>query len=131
MELQDDFVRKLTHTGALASFSGLHDNAQKILEGVRVLRPENVYASIGLAVTKINAYQLDDAIMILQDWVLKVDPENLPAKCFLGLAFKHSDRESEGNQLLREVIQSASEEDINEKNMANDFLEEEIQTSRI
>lgn len=125
MKIEDEFVRKLTHSGALASFSGLHDNAQSILEGVRILRPENIYASMGLAVTKINANQLFDAIMILQDWVLKIEPKNLSAKCFLGLALKHSGREVEGNYFLKEVIQSAAEEDIHEKNMATEFLNDE------
>ena len=122
MKIEDDFIRKLSHSGVLASFSGLHENAQKILEGVRILRPENIYTSIGLAVTKINAHQLDEAIEILQDWVLKIDPENISAKCYLGMALKFSDREEEGNKLFRQVIESAGEEDINDKELAAALL---------
>ncbi len=128
MRIEDEFIHKLTRSGALASFSGLHEKAQKIMEGVRILRPENIYATIGLAVTKINAYQLDDAIEILQDWVLKIDPQNISAKCYLGIALKFSDREDEGNELFREVVESASKEDINEKNLAAAFLENKVQT---
>ncbi len=128
MKIEDAFIQKLTSSGALASFSGLHENAQKILEGVRILRPENIYASIGLAATKINANQLDDAIEILQDWVLKIDPKNIAAKCYLGMAFKFSDREDESNELFREVIEFASKEDINEKKLAAAFLEDGMQT---
>jgi cytochrome c-type biogenesis protein CcmH/NrfG len=122
VKIEDEFVRKLSLAGALASFSDLHENAQKILEGVRILRPENIYASLGLAVTKLNAYQVDDAILILQDWVLKIEPQNIAAKCYLGIAFRHADRENEGNELLREVIKSAEEKDINEKNLAMEIL---------
>jgi len=122
VKIEDDFVKKLTQTGALASFSGLHENAQKILEGVRILRPKNIYASIGLAITKINANELDDAIMILQNWVLNVEPQNVSAKCYLGVALKYSDRENEGNKLFQEVIKSADEKNINEKNLATALL---------
>jgi hypothetical protein len=128
VKIEDDFIKKLTHSGVLASFSGLHENAQKILEGVRILRPENIYASIGLAVTKINAYELDDAIEILQDWVLKIDPENISAKCYLGMALTLSDRKEEGNKLFRQVVESAGEEDIHDKELAAEFLKNGIQT---
>jgi thioredoxin-like negative regulator of GroEL len=122
VKIDDDFVRKLSYSGVLASFSGLHENAQKILEGVRILRPENIYASIGLAVTKINAHQLDEAIEILQDWVLKIDPENISAKCYLGMALKLSDRKEEGNKLFMQVVESAGEEDIQDKELATALL---------
>ncbi len=122
MRIEEDFIRKLSYSGGLASFYGLHENAQKILEGVRILRPENIYASIGLAMTKINAYQLDEAIEILQDWVLKIDPENIFAKCYLGMALKLSDRKEEGNKLFRQVVESAGEENINEKELAAALL---------
>ncbi len=126
MKTEDEFVRNLVAAGALASLSGLHENAQKIFEGLRILRPQNdVDASIGLTIAKINANQFDDAVRILQDRVLKIDPKNVVAKCFLGVAFKFLDRDREANKLFQEVLELASEENINEKKLATEFLKDE------
>lgn len=122
MEIQDDFVKKLARTGGLAIFSGLPGNAQTILEGVRAIRPDNLSASIGLAIARVNANRLDDAIVILRDWVLKVEPENLTAKCFLGLALKHSGQNRDGDRLLREVIEKADGKNVNDRMLARDLL---------
>lgn len=122
MKIRDNFVGVLANTGTLASFYGLHENAQVILEGVRAVRPDNHYASISLAVTKINAYLLNEAIVILRDWVLKIDPGSLAAKCYLGLALKYSGHNHEGDGLLREVIETADDDDINEKRLAKELL---------
>jgi Flp pilus assembly protein TadD len=122
MKIEDAFVHNLVQLGIIATLYGLHQNAQKIMEGARILRPENIYILVALAMTKINTSQLDDAIEILQNRVLKIDSENISAKCYLGMAFKYSGRENEANKLFREVINFAGEEDINEKNLAAELL---------
>lgn len=122
MEIQDSFVKKLARTGGIAIFSGLHENAQTILEGVCAIRPDNLSASIGLAITRIYANRLEDAIMILQDSVLQTESGNLTAKCYLGLALKHSGRNHDGERVLREVIQKADAKDVNSRTLAREFL---------
>jgi Flp pilus assembly protein TadD len=115
-------VGKLARTGSLASFFGFVEHAQTIFTGIGGVRPSNLDVLINLAITKINAGYTTEAIEILQNQVLNVEPENWTAKCFLGLALKQVDHNHQGNKILQEVIAVIGDKKDPTSLMADSFL---------
>ncbi|MGF1526670.1 MAG: tetratricopeptide repeat protein [Candidatus Competibacterales bacterium] len=83
--------------------------AHTIMQGVHAQRPDNADTITGLAAAKINMGQFDEGISMLRDQALQIDPDNGPAKCFLGLGLKLSGKVEEGNEVLREVVETGNE----------------------
>ncbi len=118
MDVKGPLLGKLAEVGFMACLHGDFDDAQAIFEGIHAFREDNVDVLLGVAITKINAGKHADAIEILRDQVLKADPDNGTAQCFLGLALKRSGQSSDGEQILRMV--AAAEGDA--RDLANGFL---------
>lgn len=103
MEVSKTMSAKLMTVGTLASVKGFPKEAEIILEGVTTCYPDNLYALTSLALAKTNSGRFQDAIAILQNRVLSVDPHNTMAQCILGAAFKLSGQRVQGETLLREI----------------------------
>jgi tetratricopeptide (TPR) repeat protein len=104
MEIEKDLLQLLMETGHLASGYGYFPEAEVIFSGLRAVRPESEYPLIGLALAKMNARKYIEAIKILMEEALKVNPKSDLAKSFLGLALKLSGLREESVTVLREVI---------------------------
>lgn len=122
MEIKGDLLGKLARTGSLASFFGFAKQAHTIFTSISGVRPNNLDVLTNLAITKINAGYAKEAIEIFQSQVLNVEPENLTAKCFLGLALKQVDHNHQGNKILQEVIAAINYKDDPISLMADNFL---------
>lgn len=103
MEIRAELLRTLSQVGYMACFKGLIQEGQVIMDGIRAVRAQQVPVLVGVAIARISAGRYDEAIALLRDHVLTVEPEHMTAKCFLGLALKQVGRTSEGNRLLEEV----------------------------
>lgn len=114
---------KLAQTGSLASFFGLAREAETILNGIYAVRFDNADVLLSVAINKINTAQRGEAIHILQNQVLKLDPENATAKCFLGLALKQIGYTHQSDKILHEVIASAADDNDSDRALANAFLQ--------
>lgn len=86
MNVTTELLQLLSEVGYMACFRGDSERAQVIMDGVDAVGDEQTPIKMGLAITKIYAGDLDDAISILRDDVLNNDPEHMSAKCFLGIA---------------------------------------------
>lgn len=122
--LSGDLLGRLARAGSLASFCCLDDDAQIIYDGLRAVRPDNVDVLVGLATMKINAHHPQEAIVILRDMALKLDPKHTTAKCFLGLALEDAGRHGESEQVLREVVDSGGDVPDCDRALALELLEQ-------
>lgn len=122
MKITGNLLGKLAQAGSLASFHGLAREAETIVDGIHALRSDNADVLLSVAINKLNMAQLDDAIHILQDQVLKVEPENATAKCFLGLALKQIGYTYQSDKILHEVIASTTDENDSDRALAQAFL---------
>ncbi|MGF1547438.1 MAG: tetratricopeptide repeat protein [Thiotrichales bacterium] len=116
-----EILRRLSEIGYMASFKGFPQEGEEIMEGVYALKPEQVPVQIGLAVAKISAAKYADAIRILGEIVTTGDPDNLTAKCFLGLALKEFGKINEAGEILRDV---STRGDVNQKAVASVYLQD-------
>jgi predicted Zn-dependent protease len=110
VQIDTQTVRLLTEIGFMAMSRGKAREAEAIFAGVQAARPESETPAIGLALTRIGARKLDDAIRILREEALTRKPESAEAKCYLGLALKLAGRSSEAEKVLREAAGAATGE---------------------
>ncbi len=104
-----DLLRRLSEVGYMACFKGMVREGAVIMEGIHAMAPDQVPVKIGLAVARISELRYPEAITLLRDEVLAQEPDNLTAKCFLGLALKESGAEAEARTVLEEVRERGDE----------------------
>ncbi len=119
MNVTTELLQLLSEVGYMACFRGDSDRAQVIMDGVDAVGKEQVPIKMGLAITKIYAGDLDNAVSILRDDVLQNEPGHMSAKCFLGIALNLKGNQDEANTLFEEVAVKGNED---EKSIANVYL---------
>jgi predicted Zn-dependent protease len=110
VQVDTETVRLLTEIGFMAMSRGKQREAEAIFAGVQAVRPKSETPAIGLALTRIGARKLDEAIRILRDDALARNPDSAEAKCYLGMALKLAGRASEADKVLREAAGAATGE---------------------
>jgi hypothetical protein len=121
MEIDTKLIRLLMEVGYLAGGHGFFKESETIFEGLKAVRSESEYPIIGLAITKMNAKKNDEAVEILREQALKLNPDSDMAKCFLGLSLKLSGMNHESRKVLEDVVENGNSEEA--VNMARSFLE--------
>lgn len=122
MEIDSQLIRLIFEAGFLAGANNMPDDSETIFNAVKIFRPESEYPYIGSAVTCLNMGKNDDAVRILRDEALKVNPESNIARAFLGLSLKFSGLMDQSRTILQEVIDSGKDEKA--VNMAEAILAE-------
>jgi len=122
MDISREFLRTLSQVGYLACFKGRIGEGEAIMEGAYAAQPEQIPTQVGLAIARICTGQYVEAVDILRDQVLAVEPNHMTAKCFMGLALKQTGQKEEATRLLQEVSQRGSSD---EKAIASAYLVDE------
>ncbi|MCK5725546.1 MAG: tetratricopeptide repeat protein [Thiotrichaceae bacterium] len=121
MEISTEMIQLLSQVGYLACFNGDIEKGQLIMDSVEENCQGQSAALIGVSISRIYAGQYEDAIRILKEGVLVTEPENMTAKCFLGMALSESGGSDEAIAVFEEVIQKGGEDD---KTIASFYLAE-------
>nr|CAA6827528.1 MAG: Unknown protein [uncultured Thiotrichaceae bacterium] len=119
MNVTTELLQLLSEVGYMACFRGESDRAQAIMGGVDAVGREQIPIKMGLAITKVYAGELDNAISILRDDILQTEPEHMSAKCFLGIALNLQGNQDEANTLFEEVAVHGNDD---EQSIANVYL---------
>ena len=104
----------------MATENGFHKEASQIYKALVVARPESEIPLIGYAVVTMNLGCHKEAISILEDKALKLNPKSDLAKSFLGLAYRLDGNNEKSKSLLESVVKSGSDEGA--KHMAETLL---------
>lgn len=108
LDIYGELLADLTRVGSLASRLKLFNEAQIIFTGLQAVLPDNVDVMICNAAFRLDAQHPQDAIAILRDQALPLDPQNATVKCFLAKALRHSGNHAEGDKILQEVLSTVS-----------------------
>lgn len=119
MNVTTELLQLLSEVGYMACFRGDSDRAQVIMDGVDAVGREQTPVKMGLAITKIYAGDLDEAISLLRDDILAKEPDHMSAKCFLGIALNLVGQQDQANTLFEEVAVHGNED---EQSIANVYL---------
>ena len=121
MFISTEMIQLLSQVGYLACFNGDVENGQMIMESVEKNCAGQPAAMIGVAISKIYAGMYPDAARILKETVLEAQPENMTAKCFLGIALFEAVGKDEAQELFNEIVEKGSDDD---KTIASFYLAE-------
>jgi Flp pilus assembly protein TadD len=79
-------------------------NGQMIMDSVEMNSDSHPSAMIGVAISRIYAGQYTEAVSTLKNKVLNVEPDNMTAKTFLGIALSESGESEEAFEIFKEVV---------------------------
>lgn len=111
MEISTEMIQLLSQVGYLACFNGDVEKGQLIMDSVEKNCQGQSAALVGVAISRIYGGAYIDAIRILKEGVLTKEPENMTAKCFLGMALCESGEKAEAADLFNEIIEKGGEDD--------------------
>lgn len=121
MDISTELIQLLSQVGYLACFNGDVESGQRIMDSVELNCQGQPAALVGVAISRIYAGQYVEAIKILKESVVNEDPDNMTAKCFLGMALSESGGTDEAISLFEEIIAKGGEDD---KTIASFYLAE-------
>jgi predicted Zn-dependent protease len=107
---EDEAVRLLSEIGYAAVHHGLGDRAAPIFTALAVLRPQNAAAGIGRGLTAMAAGRAEEAVRVLQQEALAVDPESRTARAMFGLALRYAGRNHDSRRVLEQLIAEGDED---------------------
>ncbi len=124
MDIDKQLVQQLTEIGFMAGGYGLLTESQRIVAGLKAIRPQSEFPFIVEAVTQLNANQAEAAMILLRDQALPLNPNSSMTKCFLGFACKRAGRGQESEQWLKQVVET--NDDAEATALAQALLAEQI-----
>jgi Flp pilus assembly protein TadD len=103
MEVPSQAVRTLMEIGIATSCMGRYRQAMEIFQGVEAVRPDSDGPVIGVAIAYMNNGSAEEAVKVLREHVLSKDAGNIDAKMILGAALKLAGRNSECDNVIKEL----------------------------
>lgn len=93
----------LSMIGFIASTLRLSDFAMAIFNTLQMYRPESEYPYIGAAIAQLDAGCFEEAVDMIRDNALRINPQNDLAKAILALAYTYLRRNTESLSLMEEI----------------------------
>jgi len=101
--LSSEDIRSIAEIGFMACGAGNISAARNIFEGLRVLRPDQAFVYIGLALTSMSLGAHQEAVDILRNKGLTASPDDDELKVFLGMALGMANRQNESQRVLSDL----------------------------
>ena len=114
-------LRLLADIGFMATSGGLSPQAKSLFQAVELARPDSVLPHIGTALNYMNMSKHQEALDILEEKALKLEPENATVKAFIGMALMMLGRSSDSERCLTPI---ASSDDVLAATLATNLLTE-------
>lgn len=114
-----DILKTLSEVGYMACLKGNVAQGELIMEGVYAMNEESIPVRVGLAVARISASRYAEAVDILENNVLSIEPDHMTAKCFLGIALTEMGNKADAKAYLGDVSEHG---DVDEKNIAEVYM---------
>lgn len=121
MEINSELLKKLSQVGYMACMKGYTREGEIIMEGVKTARPGQTAVLMGAAIAKITAGRPQEAIKIITSDILNQDPDNLTAKCFLGIALYEAGEKEQSERYFVEIMEKG---DLNHKEIAASYYQQ-------
>lgn len=122
MDIQPNVLRNMASLGLMATDLGRIHEAERIFQGLAVVRPNQEAVLLGLAYIRLNIGAYDEALDILQNKAITLYPDNEILACFCGLALHLGGKPGAARDLLEPI--SGSGKNPLAVNLANNLLAE-------
>lgn len=117
---EEELPRLLSEVGYAAVHHGLGDRAAPIFTALALLRPQNAAAGIGRGLAAMAAGRADEAVRILEQEAVAVEPGNRTAQAMLGLALRFAGRNHDSRRVLEQL--AAGQDDDSSAKLARELL---------
>lgn len=121
-------VKALLRLGNLASKHHMSEEALQMQKAASAARPESDVPFMNMGLTHLNMGNFPEAIEMLRDKALKLNPGRAATKAFLGLALKLSGEKDEADSMLKEVSENADDPDV--AGVAKKTLEQDLEVKK-
>lgn len=112
----------LMRVGFLAADCANAPVAEKLFKTLQAAKPNNESPLIGLAYNCILAGKFDEAVALLRDKALVLNPDNHTARAYLGLALGCKGDKDASNKILEEVAAKTKGNTANFAKLIPQFL---------
>lgn len=106
--LEPDEVRRLVSIGFHAVLNGKPDAAQRLFEGLSIVRPDDGFPRIGCALALMQKGRAEDAVRVLEE-ALRRGPNDEQVRVFLGMSLRLANRGSQAGAVLAPLAQRSSD----------------------
>jgi hypothetical protein len=104
--LSSEEIRLLSEVGFMSASLGLAQPATRIFEGLKILRPDQPFIFIGLALAHMLVGSWPEAIYILRDEGLRIVPDSHELQLYLSLVLFASQQPSQGERILLALLEN-------------------------
>lgn len=119
--LSRDELRQIAEIGFAACGARNSQDAQRIFGGLLVLAPEQSFAYIGLALSRMCVGDADAAVHILREQGLRAHPDDDDLQVILGVALLEAKRQTESRRVLTALL-AKDKPDAPERRLARALL---------
>ena len=105
--LSSNEIRLLSEIGFMAASLGLAQPATRIFQGLKILRPDQPFIFIGLALAHMLVGSWSEAVYILRDEGLRIIPDSHELQLYLSLVLFASQQPSHGERILSSLLESS------------------------
>ena len=121
MELETDEIQFFHELAYMGAVRGLDFASKEIFEMLAEYRPDSIYPHLGLGFNIVNNGDARKGIEILENKVLKKEPDNNQAKLYIALGYQKLSQFGKAENIIREVENSNPNDD--EKAMIDSLKE--------
>lgn len=100
-----ELLQTLYQIGISGIYQDCLGESETIFEGLRAVRPKSEVPLLGLALTRFAQVKVKDAIHILMDDALELNPDNYVIRAYLAMILKRTGMESQAKDLCDGIIE--------------------------
>ncbi len=123
-----EILRKLADIGFMATSGGFFRQADAIFSSIELSRKDNILPYMGKALNLMNMEKNQEALDMIENKALKIEPENHVLHAFKGMALMLLGRNSESENCLNNIASTSN--DSIAKNLADNLLSELYRTDK-
>lgn len=102
--ISEELYTHLSDVALVAARHGFVAEADEIFDTLLATVPHDDRAQLAKAISRIYLKRADEAVSIIKEQILSVDPRHPYARGFLGFAYKMAGFPEDGNRELRNLI---------------------------
>lgn len=105
-----DLLQTLYQIGISGIYQDCLGESETIFEGLRAVRPKSEVPLLGLALTRFAQVRAQDAIQILMDDALEINPDNYVIRAYLAMMLKRVGINDQAEELCEGIIKDNKDE---------------------
>lgn len=108
VELSANEIQQLVQLGFQGALNGMPDASLRIFNALSVIRPDEAFPRIGIAVAKMSMGRAEEAVRTLEE-IAQRRPNDADVQVFLGMALRMANRGRQADGVLATLAERKDE----------------------